>query len=92
MTPQSASAWPGLLANHWLWGAVALSALLQVAVVHGPLPNSAFGTVPLDAMQWLVCIGMASLVLWLGEARKMVHRAWIKHVHNGAYTLSPTPA
>ena len=92
MTPQSASAWPGLLANHWLWGAVALSALLQVAVVHCPLPNSAFGTVPLDAMQWLVCIGMASLVLWLGEARKMVHRAWIKHVHNGAYTLSPTPA
>ena len=71
MTPQSASARPGLFAVHWLWGAVALSALLQVAVVHVPPLNSAFGTVPLDATQWLVCIGMASPVLWLGGVPPM---------------------
>ncbi len=72
----TASARHGLLANRWLWAAVALSVLLQVAVVHVPLLNSAFGTVPLDAAQWLACIGMASLVLWLAELRKLVARAW----------------
>ena len=71
---------------------MALSALLQVAVVHVRLLNSAFGTVPLDAKQWLVCIGMASLVLWLGEVRKMIHRAWIRHARSGADTPNPTPA
>ena len=80
---ESASAWHGLFANRWLWGAVALSAGLQVAVVHVPLLNVAFGTVPLDAIQWLACIGMASLVLWLGEVRKMVHRAWTRHGRSG---------
>ena len=89
---ESASAWHGLFANHWLWGAVALSALLQVAVVHVPLLNNAFGTVPLDATQWLVCIGMASLVLWLGEVRKMVHRAWTRHARNGVATPGATSA
>lgn len=74
---ESASAWHGLFANRWLWGAVALSAVLQVAVVHVPMLNSAFGTVPLDAVQWLACIGMARGVLWLGELRKAVHRAWL---------------
>jgi len=89
---ESASAWHGLFANHWLWGAVALSALLQVAVVHVPLLNSAFGTVPLDATQWGVCIGMASLVLWLGEVRKMVHRAWTRHARSAVATPSPASA
>jgi hypothetical protein len=32
-----------------LWGAIALSALLQVAVVHVPALNEAFGTTPLTA-------------------------------------------
>jgi magnesium-transporting ATPase (P-type) len=73
---ETASAWHGLFANRWLWGAVALSALLQAAVVHVPLLNRAFGTVPLEAAQWLACIGMASLVLWIGELRKWVRRAW----------------
>ena len=89
---ESASAWHGFFANHWLWGAVALSALLQVAVVHVRLLNSAFRTVPPDAKQWLVCIGMASLVLWMGEIRKMIHRAWIRHARSGADTPNPTPA
>jgi potassium/sodium efflux P-type ATPase len=73
---ETASAWHGLFANRWLWGAVSLSVLLQVAVVHVPLLNSAFGTVPLDATQWLVSLGMASLVLWWGELRKLVRRRW----------------
>ncbi len=61
----------------WLWGAVALSAALQVAVVHLPFLNLAFGTVPLTLGQWGVCLGMASGVLWFGELRKVVGRTWL---------------
>ena len=57
----------------WLWGAVALSALLQVAVVHVAFLNLAFGTVPL-LDQWGVCVAMASAVLWFGELRKLLYR------------------
>jgi len=70
-----ASAFRGVFTNAWLWGAVALSALLQVAVVHVGVLNAAFGTVPLDAGQWLACIALASVVLWYGELRKLVLRA-----------------
>lgn len=60
--------------NPWLWVAVTLSALLQVAVVHVELLNRAFGTVPLSAEQWLICMAMASMVLWFGELRKVFLR------------------
>jgi magnesium-transporting ATPase (P-type) len=60
--------------NPLLWGAIALSLVLQVAVVNVPFLNIAFGTVPLDFVQWLVCIAMASVVLWAGELRKWIAR------------------
>jgi Ca2+-transporting ATPase len=87
---ETASAWRGLFANRWLWAAIVLSALLQVAVVHVPLLNSAFGTVPLDAEQWVACIGMASLVLCLGEVRKIVHRVWLRRGRGEQDTPPPT--
>ncbi len=68
------SAFIGLFANRWLWGAVALSLLLQVAVVHLPFLNTAFGTAPLTLDQWLVCAAMASVVLVYSEMRKLVSR------------------
>ena len=60
--------------NGWLWSAVALSALLQVAVVNLPFLNTAFGTVPLLSEDSLLCVTMASSVLWFTEARKLVGR------------------
>jgi magnesium-transporting ATPase (P-type) len=65
-----------LFANVWLWAAIAVSALLQVAVVHIPFLNTAFGTAPLSVEQWLVCVAMASSVLWLSELRKWGYRLW----------------
>jgi magnesium-transporting ATPase (P-type) len=59
--------------NRWLWGAVALSALLQVAVVSLPFLNTAFGTVPLTAGDWALCVAMGSSVLWYSEVRKAVN-------------------
>jgi Ca2+-transporting ATPase len=67
---ETGSAFQGLFANQWLWGAVALSAALQVAVVHLPFLNQAFGTTPMSLQQWLVCLVLASGVLWLSELRK----------------------
>jgi magnesium-transporting ATPase (P-type) len=61
--------------NPRLWGAVVLGAVLQIAVVHVGLLDAAFGTVPLTPDQSLVCTGMASLVLWVSEVRKLIGRA-----------------
>ncbi len=72
---EHASAFRNMFVNRWLWGAVALSALLQVAVVELDFLNVAFGTAPLSVDQWLVCIAMASFVLWFGELRKLASRA-----------------
>lgn len=60
--------------NRWLWGTVLLALVLQVAVVHVPLLNQAFGTEPLRWDQWLVCLALASAVLWVEELRKLVLR------------------
>ena len=38
--------------------------------------NLAFGTAPLAFDQWLLCVAMASVVLWYSELRKLVSRAW----------------
>ena len=64
-----------LFVNPWLWGALALSGVLQVAVVHVPFLNIAFGTVPLSLAQWMVCAAMGSSVLGYSELRKLVLRA-----------------
>ncbi len=71
----SVSALRHLFANPWLWGAIALSVVLQVAVVEVAFLNTAFGTVPLAPDQWLVCVAMASAVLWFDELRKWTVRA-----------------
>jgi magnesium-transporting ATPase (P-type) len=72
---ETTSALHRLFVNPWLWAAIALSVLLQLAVVHLPFLNTAFGTTPLTAQQWLVCTAMASAVLWAGELRKLAIRA-----------------
>ncbi len=72
---ETTSAFHQLGANRWLWGAIALSAGLQVLVVHLPVLNTAFGTVPLDLGQWVVCVVLASAVLWVSELRKVIGRA-----------------
>jgi len=68
------SAFAGLFSNGWLWAAIALSLALQVAVVHLPVLNDAFGTTPLSATDWLICVSLASAVLWADEAKKLVDR------------------
>ncbi|GAA6525509.1 cation-translocating P-type ATPase [Intrasporangium sp. DVR] len=68
------SAFRHLTDNHWLWAAIALALVLQVAVVTVPFLQTAFGTEALGLGQWMVCIAMASVVLWLEELSKLVRR------------------
>ena len=63
-----------LFTNRLLWGAIALSVVLQVAVVQLPFLNEAFDTTPLPATDWLICLGLASIVLWADEAKKLLAR------------------
>jgi Ca2+-transporting ATPase len=68
------SAFAGLFRNHWLWAAIALSLLLQAAVIYLPFLQQAFSTVSLSAGDWLSCAAVASSVLWLRELGKIVAR------------------
>ena len=68
------SAFRSLLTNKWVWLAILLSLLLQVAVVYLPLLESAFSTVPLGITDWLLCLGVASMVLWGRELTKLATR------------------
>jgi Ca2+-transporting ATPase len=68
------SAFSHLFTNAWLWGAVAMSVLLQVAVVYTPFLQQAFGTEPLSALDWARCVAASSCVLWIRELSKLVAR------------------
>jgi Ca2+-transporting ATPase len=68
------SAFRRLLANRWLWLALLLSVGLQVAVVHAPFLQRAFRTAPLSPGDWLVCVAVASSVLWTIELKKLLTR------------------
>lgn len=72
------SVFVGLFANKWLWGAIALSTLLQVVVIYVPFLNAAFGTVPLSVGAWFECLGLAMIVLVASELRKCVLRMMSK--------------
>ena len=71
------SAFHNLFTNRWLWGAIALSLVLQVAVVQLPFLNDAFDTTPLALTDWLICVGLASVVLWADECKKLLDR-WLR--------------
>jgi P-type Ca2+ transporter type 2C len=65
------SAFHRLLRNPWLRVAIPLSLALQVLVVYAPFLQPAFGTVALSLGDWLVCVAIASSVLWLREVSKL---------------------
>ena len=66
--------------NVWLWAAIAGSVALQVVVVYVPFLQNAFGTTSLNVSDWILCIAVASSVLWLREGSKAVVRSEGQHV------------
>ncbi|MCW5882189.1 MAG: cation transporting ATPase C-terminal domain-containing protein, partial [Anaerolineae bacterium] len=69
------SAFHGLFANKWIWIAVGVSILLQVAVIYVPFLQTAFSTVPLTGADWLIATVVASSVVWLRELVKLFTRS-----------------
>jgi len=68
------SAFAGMFTNPWLWASIAGSLVLQALVVYVPFLQRAFGTAPISPGDWIVCLGVASSVLWLMEGAKLVGR------------------
>jgi Ca2+-transporting ATPase len=64
----------GLLSNMPLMGAVALTVLLQLAVIYVPVLNTVFTTAPLTASELAVCLALSSVVLVLVEGEKWLAR------------------
>lgn len=81
------SACVGLFSNRWLWGALSLSLLLQVAVIYVPFMQHAFSTTPLSAEDWMLCAAVGSAVLWLRELTKFL--GWPSSVQNVGRSSSP---
>jgi Ca2+-transporting ATPase len=77
---EESSAFSGLFRNRWLWGALLLSVLLQLLVVYVPFLQPAFGTVGLSIRDWILCVSIASSVLWLGEISKLLSRSIARSV------------
>jgi Ca2+-transporting ATPase len=60
-----------IVRNRWLLGGLTLSVLLQALVLYAPPMNALFHTVPLPPASLLPLLGLASVVLWAEEARKL---------------------
>jgi len=63
-----------LLENRWVWGAVALTLGLQLAVVYHPGPSRLFLTEPLAAGEWLVVLGASLVPLLAGQLYKIARQ------------------
>ena len=68
------SALTHLFRNRWLWGSIGLAFALQMLVLYVPPLQRAFGTEALDFRDWLLCLAVASSVLWVREADKLITR------------------
>ena len=68
------SAFSGFFENRWLLGAVALSLFSHVLVIYVPVLQTAFHTVPLSALDWLVATAVGATLLILMEVVKFVLR------------------
>ena len=61
--------------NPWLWAAAAAGLALQLAVIYVPALQRGFGTVALDAGDWLISAAVASTIVLAREAGKAWWRA-----------------
>jgi Ca2+-transporting ATPase len=59
----------GIFTNMRLWGAIMISILMQVIVIHTPL-NTFFKTMPLTSMDWVYVVLVSSSVLIIVEIYK----------------------
>ena len=76
-----------LFTNPWLWGAVLLCLVLQVAAVYVPLLQVALRTVPPSARDWALIAGAALTPVVVVELVKAVQRSRMDRKHQGPAAL-----
>ncbi|MBW3012489.1 calcium-transporting P-type ATPase, PMR1-type [Candidatus Woesearchaeota archaeon] len=64
----------GFFSNWKLWAAIAVSVLIQVAVIYVPGINSVFQTVPLLWQDWLYIMLVASSIFFIREIWKLFRK------------------
>jgi Ca2+-transporting ATPase len=62
----------GFFNNRWLLVGLSVAILLQILVVYAPPLQRLLHTVPLEAYQWGIAIGVASTAFFAEEIRKAV--------------------
>lgn len=65
-----------LFANRWLIITILIALALQALPIHVPLLQKPFNTIPVSLADWAISIGLASIVLWVAEIRKLIIR-WL---------------
>jgi len=60
--------------NKALWISLASVLALQVAVTHVGFMQNLFDTKSISFAQWMICVAVASSVLWVEEIRKLIVR------------------
>jgi Ca2+-transporting ATPase len=69
----------GFFSNPYLLMAVAISFILQMAIVYVPSLNLIFKTQPLSVFQLFICVAVSSLVFFAVEMEKWVRRLRQQH-------------
>lgn len=62
----------GLFSNRWLLIGLLIAVVLQIMVIYIPALQTLFHTVPLEACQWGIAVGIASTVFIAEEIRKLI--------------------
>lgn len=62
----------GIFSNPYIFGAIAVSILLQCILLYLPYLEGMFKTVPLSVYDWLIIVAVSSSTLILVEARKFI--------------------
>jgi P-type Ca2+ transporter type 2C len=63
-----------LFTNQWLWGAVMMCVLLQLAAVYVPFLQTVLRTVPLNLLDWGLVVGFSLLPVVIVELVKLLRR------------------
>ncbi len=68
-----------LFTNVWLWGAMAISLILQAAAVYLPLLQKVLHTVPPTTLEWGVIAGCSLLPVVVVELVKVIRRVVVRN-------------